>query len=103
RFEIRDATPNWRVAMFQSAWQRTASAVINPASVANGARSPTNTITVTGALMGDEARATFSLDLQGLDLRAYVSSANTVSYYFENNTGGIVDLESGTLKVRVLR
>lgn len=72
----------------------------NPASVASGAQT-TTTVTVTGAKLGNPAAASFSLDLQGLVLSAYVSSANTVTIVLSNLTGGAVDLASGTLYVRV--
>lgn len=58
------------------------------------------TVTVAGAALGDFARASFSLDLQGVTLTAWVSAANTVSARFQNGTTGAVDLGSGTLRVR---
>jgi hypothetical protein len=76
------------------------SATFNPPSVAAGAET-TTTVTVTGAALGDFARASFSLDQAGMVLSAYVSSANTVTVVFRNNTAGAIDLASGTLRVRV--
>lgn len=76
-------------------------ATVNPASVANAASTTTGTVTVTGAALGDQVIASFSLDLQGLFLAAWVSASNTVSYRFCNLTGGAIDLGSGTLKVSV--
>jgi hypothetical protein len=72
------------------------------ASIADGA-SATTTVTVTGAAMGDFARAAMSVDLQGLTLAAYVSAANTVTVVATNASGSAVDLGSGTLRVRVER
>lgn len=72
----------------------------DPPSIANGASSST-TVTVTGAALGKMAVPSFSLDLAGLILTAYVSSANTVTCVFGNLTGGAVDLASGTLSVKV--
>jgi hypothetical protein len=43
----------------------------------------------------------FSNDLQGITMTAWVSAANTVSVRFQNETGGVLDLASGTIKVRV--
>ena len=63
----------------------------------------TTTVTLTGAALGDIALASFSLDLQGLKLRAYVSSANTVTVVLSNDGGVAVDLASGTLRVSVLQ
>lgn len=61
----------------------------------------TTTVTVTGAAMGDFALASFSLDLQGITLSAYVSASSTVSVRLQNDTAGTLDLASGTLRARV--
>jgi hypothetical protein len=61
----------------------------------------TTTVTVAGAALGDFARASFSLDLQGITLTAWVSAADTVSVRFQNGTTAAVDLASGMLRVRV--
>jgi hypothetical protein len=71
----------------------------DPASIADGA-SATQAVTVTGASLGDYAEASFSLDLQGLTLTAYVNAADSVTAVLNNATGGAVDLGSGTLRVR---
>lgn len=76
------------------------SAVFNPPSISSGTSSST-TIAVAGAALGNYVQASFSLDLQGLTVDAYVSAANTVTVVFSNLTGSPVDLGSGTLKVRV--
>lgn len=73
------------------------SAAYNPPSIAAGAQT-TTTVTVTGAALGDYAVASFSLDLQGISLDAYVSAADTVTCVFRNGTVGAVDLASGTLR-----
>lgn len=80
---------------------RYGSATVNPASLADGARTSPATMTVTGAALRDSvSNKSFSLDLQGVDLHVYVSGANTVTYSFANETGaGPVDLASGTLYV----
>lgn len=76
------------------------SAVYDPPSLVDGA-GVTTTVTVTGAAPGDFVRAAFSLDLQGVVLSAWVSGADDVSVRFQNGTGAIVDLASGTLRVKV--
>ena len=76
------------------------SATYNPSSLADGA-GETTTVTVTGAALGDYASAAFSLDLQGITLTAWVSASNTVSVRFQNESGGVLDLASGTLVARV--
>lgn len=78
------------------------SATYDPASLADGA-GVTTTVTVTGAALGDHAEATFSNSLQGIMLFAWVSAADTVSVRFQNETGGVIDLASGTLRVKVTR
>lgn len=59
-------------------------------------------LTVTGAALGDYALASFSLDVADLAITAAVTAANTVTYQLLNNTGGAIDLSSGTVKVLVL-
>lgn len=76
------------------------SATYNPPSLADGVGT-TTTVACTGAALGDFAHASFSLDLQGITLTAWVSSANVVSVRFQNESGGVLDLASGTLKVGV--
>lgn len=76
------------------------SATYNPANLVDG-DGATTTVTATGATLGMFAQATFNLDLQGIMLNAWVSAANTVSVRFQNETGGAIDLGSGTIRVRV--
>src|SRR6185437_1082668 len=78
------------------------SATYDPPSLADGAGT-TTTVSVTGALLGDFALASFSLDLQGITVSAYVSSADTVAVRFQNESGGVLALSSGTLRARVWR
>lgn len=80
--------------------QLAGSATFDPPNLADGAGT-TTTVTVTGAALGDFAKASFSLDLQGITVTAWVSSANTVSVRFQNESGGALDLASGTLRARV--
>lgn len=89
----------WEQVAAAPAWL-SGSATFNPASLADGAGT-TTTVTVTGAALGDFAEASFSLDLQGITVTAWVSAANTVSVRFQNETGGTLDLASGTLRARV--
>lgn len=80
----------------------TGSATYNPASLADGAGA-TTTVSVIGARLGDIAAASFSLDLQGIILTAYVSASDVVSVRFQNESGGVLDLAEGTLRVRVFK
>lgn len=76
------------------------SATYNPSDLAD-ATGETTTVTATGAAVGDFAEASFSEALAGITLTAWVSAANTVSVRFQNESGGNVNLASGTLRVRV--
>jgi hypothetical protein len=58
-------------------------------------------VTVTGAALGDFASASFSIDVSDLTLTAEVVETNTVECQLSNNTGGTVDLNSGTIYVEV--
>jgi hypothetical protein len=81
--------------------QYTGSATYDPPSLVDGSGA-TTTVTATGAALGDFASATFSLDLQGITVTAWVSAADTVSVRFQNESGGTLDLASGTLRVNVV-
>ena len=77
------------------------SATYDPASLVDGAGA-TTTVTVTGAALGDFAVASFSVDLAGITLTAYVSAADTCGARFQNESTGTVDLASGTLTCLVI-
>jgi hypothetical protein len=79
-----------------------ASATYDPPNLVDGAGT-TTTVTVAGAVVGDYAVASFGLDLQGITLTVWVSATDTVSVRFQNESGGAVDLASGTLRVRVTK
>lgn len=80
-----------------------ASAVVDVASLVDGAGATSASITVTGAALGDFVLISCSLDLQGLTVTAYVDAANSVKFRVQNETGGTIDLASATFKVRVVR
>jgi len=73
----------------------------DPGSIADGAEEAKE-VTVTGAALGDFARASFSLNVADLVLDAKVTAANTVTCVLANNTGGAIDLGSGTISVEVI-
>ncbi len=75
-------------------------AVYDPPSISGGGYAST-TVTVTGAVLGDIAAASFSLDLQTVILTSYVSAADTVTVILHNHSGSPIDLGSGTLTARV--
>ncbi len=74
----------------------------DPAPVGNAAET-TTTVTVTGSAIGDPTIPAFSNDLQGMVLSGSVSSTDTVTVVLRNNTGGALDLASGTLRATVLK
>lgn len=77
------------------------SAIWNPGSILDGDEEVTS-VTVTGAALGDFVEAvSFSLDVQDLQLSAQVTGSNTAKAQLLNNTGGAIDLGSGTIRVRV--
>ena len=77
------------------------SVVFDPPSQATNVVGVIQTLTVTGAALGDFCQASFSVDLNGMILVAWVSAANTVKFQFQNKTAGTLDLASGTVRVRV--
>lgn len=79
----------------------TASATWDPASIADGNEVAVE-VTVPDAKLGDFALASFSLDVADLMLTAAVTAADTVTAVLANNTGGAVNLGSGTLRVKVI-
>lgn len=74
---------------------------VDAPSLAAGASSSISTVTITGAELGDFVKASMNIDMQGVSIIAWVSAADTVKYLFRNNTGGTIDLGSGTLYLRV--
>ncbi len=74
----------------------------DPASISAGS-SVSTVVTVTGAALGDFAQASFSLDITGCLIHAFVSATNTVTVVLQNITGGSINLASGTLRIRVER
>jgi len=78
------------------------SATWDPGSIADG-NEESKDVTVTGAVMGDYAIASFSLDVADLALNAQVTATSTATCVLLNNTGDAIDLSEGTVYVRVLR
>lgn len=78
------------------------SATWDPGSIDDGDMEAKN-VTVNGAVLTDYAIASFSLDVQDLQLTADVTVANTVTCVLSNSTGSAVDLGSGTVYVKVLK
>jgi hypothetical protein len=100
---IIDAEANDQQVFLEGA--RHGSAAYDPPSLAAGTSSPVQTMTVNGVAVGDQLEsASFSNNLAGAVLHAWVSAANTVSYFFHNlNGANPLDLASGTVRVRVMK
>lgn len=77
-------------------------AVYDPASLADGV-GVTATVTVNGASLGDLTRASFSLPLQGVLMTSWVSAPNVISVRFQNESGGVIDLGSGTITAQAVK
>jgi hypothetical protein len=93
----------WEVRLV-AAGRLSATATYDPPSLALGASSTIQTMTLTGAAVGDGVNMSFSNSLAGAELKGYVSAANTVSYYFTNTNGANpLDLASGTVTARIVR
>jgi len=75
--------------------------VWDPANLADGAGETSSAITVDGAAFGDTVEVAAPYDLQGIAATAYVSVANAVKIRIQNETGGAIDLASGTWTVWV--
>lgn len=96
---------NWRKSVsarlggLPSSWL-TGSKTWNPASISDKA-SLSTTVTVTGAVAGNYALASFTNPLLGMTLGAEVSAPDTVTCVLSNLTGGALDLASGTLSAAV--
>jgi hypothetical protein len=79
------------------------SATWDPGSLVDGAGETSAAVTVTGAQLGDMVSASFSKDLSGITLTGWVSASNTCYARLQNETGGTIDLASGTLRIRASR
>lgn len=72
----------------------------DPPNLVNGAGIIVN-IPVYGALPGDFVLVSFSLNLLGIILSAYVVANDSIGVVFQNNTGGAINLGAGVIKIRV--
>lgn len=79
----------------------TATFTWDPGSLADGVGETSGAVTVAGALLGDFVKVAAPYDLQEITCTAYVSAGNTVKVRLQNESGGVVDLASGTWKVQV--
>ena len=75
---------------------------LDPASLSDGVGA-TVTEAVTGTLQGDAVRFSFSNDLSGITATPYVSTSGNVSVRLQNESGGPLDLTSGTARVWITK
>jgi hypothetical protein len=80
----------------------TGSVTWDPGSLGAGAIDFTS-MTIQGAQVGDPVFVTATTDLLGLNLSAYVSSANTITVILSNIGSGVTNLPSVTVYARVDR
>lgn len=74
----------------------------DPANLADAA-GLTQTFTATGAAFGDYVLLAAPYSLQGITATAYVSAANQIAVRLQNESGGAINLASGTWTAIVLR
>ena len=75
--------------------------VWNPVSLADTAGETSAAITVNGAAFGDAVEVAAPYDLAGITCNGYISALDTVRIRIQNETGGAIDLASGTWIVKV--
>jgi len=74
----------------------------NPASIADGA-SATTVETVPNVIKGDMVLSSYGGDLAGLQLTAYASDTDEVTFLLTNNSGGAIDLATNSWWARVIK
>lgn len=75
----------------------------DPGDLADGAGETSSAITVTGAALGDFVIVSAPYDLQGITCNGYVSAANEVKIRLQNETGGNINLASGTWRAMIIK
>lgn len=75
-------------------------ATVDPTSLADAA-GETIAVTVPGARLGDFVRVAAPYVLSGITVTAYVATADQVSIRVQNESGGVLNLASGTWNILV--
>lgn len=76
----------------------------DPASLADGASETKSSITMTGVAVGDVVTAALTTIIASTwRVQACVTATDTVAVTITNNTGGTVDLASGTLRINCIK
>ena len=96
----RRGTDQFR-GLFSDTWSVVAT--LNASSLADTV-GETNTIAVPGVALGDIVlNVSMGVDVSGISITPYVSAAGVVSIRFQNESGGLLDLASTTIKCVVVR
>lgn len=74
----------------------------NPGSLIDGAGETTD-FTTKGADLGDFVLISAPYNLQGILATGYVKATGTTSVRLQNETGGTIDLASGTWIIKILK
>lgn len=77
------------------------STAIDLGSIADGDEQAVE-VSIPGAQLGDFALASHSLDVTDLMVTGSVTAADTVTVIVANNTGGAIDIASGTIFAMVI-
>jgi hypothetical protein len=75
---------------------------IDPSSLADGA-GETQSVTFAGANLNDFVLVSASYDLQDITVTGYVQATDTVEIRIQNESGGTIDLGSGTWHVIIIK
>lgn len=73
----------------------------DPPNLVDGAGDTQNPTSLQGVALGDFVAAGFTQDLQGMLLTAWASAANEIKTRLQNETGGALNLASGTVYLLV--
>jgi hypothetical protein len=93
---VRYVAPAKFRASNNSPWLEGTATLFDPPSLALGASTAIQTLTVPDAQIGDKVDVAWSADLLGAEIKGYVSAANTVRWYITNSAGANpLDLAAG--------
>lgn len=90
-----------RVQDLDFVWYK--NATLDPANLADGAGETLQVTGVTGATLGDFVLVAAPYDLQDITVTAYVQANSVVEIRIQNESGGAVDLASGTWRMLGIR
>lgn len=76
---------------------------INPSNLADGAGETETVNNVNGATLGDFVLVAPPYDLQGITCTAWVSAQSQVKIRLQNESGGAIDLASGTWRIAIIK